>query len=72
MRRRGTHVDVNKARLDQWEAFTVRLVQMQHEAMSIGLIRTGHKLNDAVYEVGWERAHFHEESNMVLDALGNE
>ncbi len=36
--------------------FAVKLSRIHMEAMELGLIRTGHKLHDAVREVGWEIA----------------
>ena len=39
---------------DEVRDFITRLTSMHAEAHRIGLYRTGHKLHDAVREVGWE------------------
>jgi len=41
---------------ERFAPFIVRLSNMKMEAFNLGLIRTGHKLDDATTEVGWEVA----------------
>jgi hypothetical protein len=38
------------------EKFTTKLTLLHVEAMRLGLYLTGHKIHDAVKQLGWERA----------------